>query len=117
MQGPRRAARCDLGAGGGRAGSSRAGASVLARLTDADLVDCVASGDVAAQTALARRPNLPPRAKAALAETGHFDAVRALVANSEIDCPAELLQRIFARFGDDTSLRDALLERPRCPQP
>ena len=38
-------------------------------LTDADLVDCVASGDVVAQTALARRPNLPPRAKAALAET------------------------------------------------
>ena len=44
-------------------------------LTDADLVDCVASGDVVAQTALARRPNLPPRAKAALAETGQFDAV------------------------------------------
>ena len=32
-------------------------------LTEADLVDCVASGDVVAKTALARRPNLPPRAK------------------------------------------------------
>ncbi|HEY5203168.1 MAG TPA: DUF2336 domain-containing protein [Roseiarcus sp.] len=84
-------------------------------LTDADLVDCVASGDVVAQTALARRPNLPPRAKAALAETGHFDAVRALIANLEIDCPAELLRSIFARFGDDSSLRDALLERPALP--
>jgi uncharacterized protein (DUF2336 family) len=84
-------------------------------LTDADLVDCVASGDVAAQTAVARRPNLPPRAKAALAETGHFDAVRALIANVEIDCPAELLHRIFARFGDDASLREALLERPALP--
>ena len=31
-------------------------------LTDADLVDCAATGDVVAQTALARRPNLPPRA-------------------------------------------------------
>ena len=29
-------------------------------LTDADLVDCVATGDLAAQTALARRPILPP---------------------------------------------------------
>src|ERR1700690_4025758 len=38
-------------------------------LTDADLVDCVASGDIVAQTAVARRANLPPRAKAALAET------------------------------------------------
>ena len=84
-------------------------------LTDADLVDCVASGDVVAQTALARRPNLPFRAKAALAETGHFDAVRALVANFEIDLPAELLRCIFARFGDDASLRDALLERPALP--
>ena len=84
-------------------------------LTDADLADCVAGGDAVAQTALARRPNLPPRAKAALAETGHCDAVRALVANAEIDCPAELLRRIFARFGDDTSLRDALLERPALP--
>jgi uncharacterized protein (DUF2336 family) len=84
-------------------------------LTDADLVDCVASGDVVVQTALARRPNLPPRAKAALAETGHFDAVRALIANVESDLSAELLHRIFARFGDDASLRDALLERPALP--
>ena len=68
-------------------------------LTDADLVDCVASGDVVTQTALARRSNLPPRAKAALAETGHFDAVRALIANVEIDCPAELLHRIFVQIG------------------
>ncbi|MGB7974596.1 MAG: DUF2336 domain-containing protein [Roseiarcus sp.] len=84
-------------------------------LTDADLVDLVASGDVVAQIALAGRPNLPPRAQAALAETGHFDAVRALIANFEIDCPGELLHRVFARFGDDPSLRDALLERPALP--
>jgi uncharacterized protein (DUF2336 family) len=62
-----------------------------------------------------RRFYLPPRAKAALAETGQFDAVRALIANFEINLPAELLQSIFARFGDDPSLRDALLERPALP--
>ncbi len=84
-------------------------------LTDADLVDFVASGDVVAQIALAGRPNLPPRAKAALAETGQFDAVRALIGNFEIDLSAELLQHIFARFGDDPSLRDGLLERPALP--
>jgi uncharacterized protein (DUF2336 family) len=84
-------------------------------LTEADLADCVASGDVEAQIALARRFYLPPRAKAALAETGQFDAVRALIANFEIDLPAELLQSIFARFGDDPSLRDALLGRPALP--
>jgi uncharacterized protein (DUF2336 family) len=84
-------------------------------LTDADLADCVAGGDVAAQIALARRFYLPPRAKAALAETGQFDAVRALVVNFEIDLPAKLLQQNFARFGDDPSLRDGLLERPALP--
>jgi uncharacterized protein (DUF2336 family) len=84
-------------------------------LTEADLADCVASGDVVAQIALARRFYLPPRAKAALAEIGQLDAVRALLANIEIDLPAKLLQQIFARFGDDPSLRDALLERPALP--
>ena len=84
-------------------------------LTEADLADCAASGNVVAQIALARRFYLPPRAKAALAEIGHLDAVRALIANFEIDLPAKLLQQIFARFGDDPSLRDGLLERPALP--
>jgi uncharacterized protein (DUF2336 family) len=84
-------------------------------LTEADLVDCVAKGDAAVQTAIARRPNLPPRAKAALVETGHLDAVRALIENLAINCPAEVLGRIFDRFGDDPSLRETLLERPALP--
>jgi uncharacterized protein (DUF2336 family) len=84
-------------------------------LTDDDLAECVGSGDAAAQTALARRPDLPPRAKTALAETGHRDAVVALIGNLDIDCPAELLGRIFDRFGADAALREALLERPSLP--
>ena len=84
-------------------------------LTDADLVDCATSGDAVAQTAMARRPNLPPGAKAALAETGHGDAIRALIGNLEIDLPAELLHRILTRFNDASSVRDALLERPALP--
>jgi uncharacterized protein (DUF2336 family) len=84
-------------------------------LTDADLVDCATSGDVAAQTAMARRPNLPPRATAALAEIGQLGAVLALVGNHDVDLPAEALGRIFARLGDHTNVRDALLERPALP--
>ena len=64
-------------------------------LTDADLVDCVATGDIVAQTAVARRPNLPPRAKAALAEIGRLDAVLALIGNVAIDLTAELLGAHF----------------------
>ena len=93
-------------------------ASVLQRspvLTDADLVECAATGDVVAQTALARRPSLPQAAIAALAETGEPDAVLALIGNAEIDIPAETLSRIFARFSDDGSVREALLERPSLP--
>src|ERR1700722_5139096 len=90
-------------------------AAVLQRspvLTDADLVDCARTGDVVAQAALARRPNLPPDAAAALAEIGQ---VLALIANLEIDLPAELLGGIMTRFNDDASVREALLERPSLP--
>ena len=75
-------------------------------LTDADLVDCVASGDVVAQTALARRPYLPPAPTPRWSRPEQFDAVLALIANLEIDLPAKSLQRIFTRFSDDASVRD-----------
>jgi len=93
-------------------------AAVLQRspvLTDADLVACAGSGDVVAQTALARRPNLPRGAIAALAETGQFDAVLALIGNAEIDIPPEALSRIFARFSGEPTVHEALLERPSLP--
>ena len=93
-------------------------ASVLQRspvLTEADLVECAATGDVVTRTALARRPSLPQAAIAALAETGEPDAVLALIGNAEIGIPAETLSRIFARFSDDGSVREALLERPSLP--
>jgi uncharacterized protein (DUF2336 family) len=84
-------------------------------LTDPDLVDCVKTGGLAAQIVLARRPNLPPLAKAALAEMGERDAVIALIGNVESDCPTELLGLILDRFGDDTIVREAMLERPSLP--
>src|SRR6204780_2193032 len=90
-------------------------AAVLRRspaLTDADLVDCVAMGDVVAQTAIARRADLLAGAIAALAEIGQRDAVLALIGNREVALVTAALARIFARFGADAELRGALLERP-----
>jgi len=93
-------------------------AAVLQRspvLTDADLVECAMNADVVAQTALARRPGLPPQATAALVERGELDAVLALIANPEIELPGQSLSRVFTRFSDDASVREGLLERPFLP--
>ena len=84
-------------------------------LTEADLVDCATHGDVVSQTALAHRPGLPPGPIAALVESGRLDAVLALIANPGVDLPAESLSRIFTRFSDNASVREALLERPFLP--
>jgi uncharacterized protein (DUF2336 family) len=91
---------------------------VLARspaLTDAELVDCAALGDVAAQTALARRPRLSPGVAAALAEIGQREAVLALADNLEADLPESALWRIFERFGEDAQAREALHSRGWLP--
>ena len=91
---------------------------ILARspaLTDAELVDCAALGDVAAQTALARRPRLSPGVAVALAEIGRREAVLALADNLEADLPASALWRIFERFGEDAETREALLARGWLP--
>ena len=84
-------------------------------LTEADLVECVAAGDGTVQTTLARRPNLPPRATAALAETGRLDVILALIGNLETNLPTDLLHAVLTRFNDDASVRDALLERASLP--
>jgi uncharacterized protein (DUF2336 family) len=93
-------------------------AAVLSRspvLTDADLVDCAATGDAVAQAAIARRPDLKPGAIAALAEIGQRDAIVTLIGNREAALPASALSRLLARFGDDADVREALLERPSLP--
>jgi uncharacterized protein (DUF2336 family) len=84
-------------------------------LTDAELVDCAAVGDVAAQTALARRPRLSPGLVAALAEIGRREAVLALAGNLDAELPTSALWRIFERFGEDAETREALLSRGRLP--
>jgi uncharacterized protein (DUF2336 family) len=84
-------------------------------LTDVELVDCGAAGDLAAQAALARRPRLSPGVAAALAEIGRREAVLALAGNLEAELPASALWRIFERFGDDAETREALASRGRLP--
>ena len=93
-------------------------AGVLARspvLTDAELVDCAAIGDVVAQCALARRSDLGPGAAAALIEIGERDAALTLLGNLSVDLPGRMLRRLFERFGDDGEAREALLSRPSLP--
>jgi uncharacterized protein (DUF2336 family) len=93
-------------------------AAVLSRsplLTDADLVDCVGIGDAVAQCAIARRPDLKPGAIAALAEIGRREALLVLIGNREAPLAPGALTRMFARFGADAELREALLERPSLP--
>ena len=84
-------------------------------LADAELVDCAAVGDLAAQTALARRPRLSAGVAAALAEIGQREAVLVLAGNLEAELPRSALWRIFERFDDDAEMREALLSRPGLP--
>ena len=93
-------------------------APVLARsplLTDAELVDCAATGNAVAQCAIARRPGLGAGPAAALAEVGGSEAALALVANLTAGLTQGALRRLFARFGHDAEVREALLARPGLP--
>ena len=85
-------------------------------LTDADLVDCVASGDVVRPDGAGApaKPAASRKSRAGRDRTIRCGS-RAHRAISRSICPAELLRRIFDRFGDDASLREALLERPALP--
>ncbi len=84
-------------------------------LTDAELVDCAATGDAVAQAAIAMRPQLSAGVAAALTEIGARNAVLALADNLAADLPAGVLWRIFKRFSGDAEVREALLARAWLP--
>lgn len=91
---------------------------VLARsplLRNAELVDCAAVGDAAAQTAIARRPRLGAPVAAALAEIGEVAAVIALLGNPGAEIGVGSLKRVFERFRDEPLAREALLGRQGLP--
>jgi uncharacterized protein (DUF2336 family) len=97
---------------------SEIAAIVLARspaLSDAELIDCAATGDELAQEALASRASVSPGVCAALAEIGARNAVLALVSNPFARMTGWALRRVVERFGRDGAMREALLGRERLP--
>lgn len=84
-------------------------------LSETELVDAVAIGDAAAQTAVARRAHLTASISAALAEVGDRAAVLALIANTEAEISRASLWRLFERFRRDDHTRARLGERPGTP--
>jgi uncharacterized protein (DUF2336 family) len=91
---------------------------VLARsplLTDAELIDCAAIGDSAAQASIALRADLSPAVSAALAEIASREAAIALAVNESAQVPDFALRRLVERFGDDGEVREALLGRSWLP--
>jgi uncharacterized protein (DUF2336 family) len=98
--------------------SSEVASIVLARsplLSEAELVDCVATADSFAQTAIALRPWVSSQVCAALAEVGALEALLALASNPGADLLEFSTGRIIERHGNDEDLRAALLAHPNLP--
>ncbi|MGH6851656.1 MAG: DUF2336 domain-containing protein [Methylocella sp.] len=100
--------------------SSDVAAIVLARsplLSDAELVECAATADAVAQSAIAIRPWVPAPVAAALAEVGARKALISLAANPGAELLEFSVRRMIERYGHDPDLRAALLARPNLPAP
>jgi uncharacterized protein (DUF2336 family) len=78
-------------------------------LLDSDLVDAIAVGDAAAQSAIARRANLPRAVAAAIAEVAAPEACLTLIENVSADIALFSIDRIVARFGHLAAIRESLL--------
>lgn len=93
-------------------------ALVLARsplFIDADLVDLVATGTAAVQTAIAHRAPLQCSVAAAIAEVGCAEACLVLIESPDADVARFSVDRIVARFGHIAAIREALFARPNLP--
>lgn len=91
---------------------------VLARsplLTDADLIDRVATGQMATQEMIADRPSVSMPVAAAIAEIGEADACVILLANTGADIASLSFRRMAERFGDVAAVREALIADARLP--
>jgi uncharacterized protein (DUF2336 family) len=84
-------------------------------LVDADLVDLVAMGDAAAQSAIARRADLPASVGGAIAEVGTAAAALALVHNPTACLVPFSWNRIVERHGHRAEIREALLQLEGLP--
>ena len=93
-------------------------ALVLARsplLTDADLIDRVASGSVATQKLIADRPVVSMALSAAIAEVAEAEACATLLGNSGASIAALSFRRMAERHGHVGTLREALIADSRLP--
>ena len=91
---------------------------VLARsplLTDADLIERVASGGKATQMLIADRPAVSMELSAVIAEIGEAEACRTLVANEGADIATLSFRRMAERHGHVGPLREAMIADPRLP--
>ena len=91
---------------------------VLARsplLTDADLIDRVASGQKATQKLIAGRPVVSMSLSAAIAEIGEPDACAVLLANSGADIASLSFRRMAERHGHIGPVREAMIADSRLP--
>ena len=83
---------------------------ILARsplLTDADLIDRVATGQKATQEMIADRPSVSMPVAAAIAELGEVEACALLLSNIGADIASSSFRRMAERFG----------HVPRCARP
>jgi len=78
---------------------------------DADLVDSVATGDAAVQSAIASRAALPRSVAAAIAEVGAVEACLVLLETQDADIAPFSIDRIAERFGHLAAVRERLLAR------
>ena len=93
-------------------------AVVLSRspvLSDAELIDCAAAAEPAAQAAIASRPNLSAPVAAALAEVAAPEALVVLADNRDAPLPGFAIRRMVERHGETAELRQALLARDDLP--
>ncbi|MGH6795125.1 MAG: DUF2336 domain-containing protein [Methylocella sp.] len=100
--------------------SSDVAAIVLARsplLSDAELIECAATADAVAQSAIALRPFVPAPVAAALAEVGSCKALISVAANPGAELLEFSVRRMIERHGHDPDLRAALLARPNLSAP
>ena len=86
-------------------------------LLDAELVDAVATHGALAQSAVARRAQLPRSVAAAIAEVGTAEACLELVENPGADIAPFSMERLIERFGHLAAVREALLARSDLPVP
>ncbi len=91
---------------------------VIARsplLSEADLIERVASGLAATQCLVAERAGLSMAMAAALAEVGHLEACLTLLGNEDAEIAPLSFRRLCERFGDVPAMREALSGDRRLP--